>query len=143
MPLLFLLLFIGLPLIEIYFLIQIGGEIGALPTIGLTVLTAIIGTALVRHQGFGVIARVRQASDRGELPALDLFDGALLLLAGLFLLLPGFLTDAVGFLLLVPPVRLWMVRHTVQVVPVSTSRPATPDAERGPRVIEGRFRRED
>ena len=138
MPL--LLLFIGLPLIEIYFLIQVGGEIGALPTIGLSVLTAVIGTALVRHQGFGVLARVRALTDRGEVPALEMLDGALILVAGLFLLLPGFLTDAAGFLLLVPLIRRWMLRHSVRIVPVSG---AASGPERGPRVIEGRFRRED
>lgn len=141
MPL--LVLFIGLPLIEIYFLIQVGGEIGALPTIGLSVLTAVIGTALVRHQGFGVLARVRALTDRGEVPALEMLDGALILVAGLFLLLPGFLTDAAGFLLLVPPIRRWMLRHSVRIVPASGAASDRGTSERGPRVIEGRFRRED
>jgi UPF0716 protein FxsA len=68
-------------------------------------------------------------------------DGALILIAGLFLLLPGFLTDAVGFLLLIPPVRRWLIRHYVRVVPAHSIRPV--DGRSEPRVIEGRFRRED
>ena len=139
MPL-FLLLFIGLPLIELYFLIQVGGEIGALPTIGLTILTAVIGTALVRHQGFGVLNRVRESMAHEEIPALEMLDGALILVAGLFLLLPGFLTDAVGFLLLIPPLRQALLKRYVRVVPVASH---APRSEGQPRVIEGRFRRED
>lgn len=137
----FLLLVIGLPLIEIYLMIEVGSEIGALATIGLTILTAVIGTWLVRLQGFGVLARVRELMRHDEVPALELLDGALLLVAGLFLLLPGFLTDAAGFLLLIPAVRRWLVRHYVRIVPVHSIHPA--DGRREPRVIEGRFRRED
>ena len=137
----FLLLFIGLPLIEIYFMIEVGSEIGALSTIGLTLLTAVIGTWLVRLQGFGVLARVRELMERGEVPALELMDGALILIAGLFLLLPGFLTDALGFLLLIPPVRRWLIHHYVRIVPAHSTRPEEKRGE--PRLIEGRFRRDD
>ncbi|EXJ16665.1 FxsA family protein [Imhoffiella purpurea] len=141
MPLIILSLFIGLPLIELYFLIQVGDEIGALPTIALSILTAIIGTWLVRLQGFGLLMRVREVMDRGEVPALEMLDGALILVAGLFLLLPGFLTDGLGFLLLVPPFRRWMVSRFVRVVPAQ-GHPGQP-AGQGPRVIEGDYRRED
>jgi len=138
---LLLALVIGVPLIELYLLIAVGSEIGALPTIVLTLLTAVIGTWLVRMQGLGVLTRVGRSMAADELPALDLMDGALLLVAGLFLLLPGFLTDALGFLLLVPPARQWLIRRYVRLVPVH---PAHVDARRpGPRVIEGRFRRDD
>lgn len=140
MPLL-LLLFIGLPLVELYFLIQVGGQIGAFPTIALAILTAVIGTWLVRHQGFGLLLRVRELTDRGEVPALEMLDGALLLIAGLFLLLPGFLTDTVGFLLLIPPLRRWVIGRYVQVIPTHTHGPSRRDE--GPRVIEGDYRRED
>nr|WP_206171746.1 FxsA family protein [Thiorhodococcus mannitoliphagus] len=136
---LFLLLFIGLPLIEIYFLIEVGSEIGALPTIALSILTAVIGTWLVRLQGFGVLMRVRGMMDQGEVPALEVLDGALILIAGLFLLLPGFLTDIVGFALLVPPLRRWVVRRYIQVVPVQ----GHGARQQGPRVIEGDYRRDE
>lgn len=136
----FLLLFIGLPLIEIYFLIKVGSVIGAIPTIAIGILTAILGTWLVRHQGFGVLMRVRESMARDEVPALELLDGALLLVAGLFLLLPGFLTDIAGFLLLIPPLRRWLVRRYVHIIPVHGQ---VPGAERKPRVIEGHWRRDD
>lgn len=141
MVLLFLVILIGLPLIEIYFLIQVGAEIGALPTIGLAILTAVIGTLLVRHQGFSVLLRVREMLDRGETPALAMLDGALLLMAGFFLLLPGFLTDSIGFLLLIPPLRGWLVGRSIALVPVSRQ----PPGNRGerPRIIEGDYRRDD
>lgn len=136
--LVFLLLFVGIPLLELYLLIQVGAEIGALPTIGLTILTAIVGGFLVRLQGFAVLMRVRDALDRGEVPALEMLDGALLLAAGLVLLLPGFFTDASGFLLLVPALRRLLIARLVRFVPQP---PGGPD-NAGPRVIEGEYRRE-
>ena len=135
---LFLLLFVGVPLIELYLLIQVGSEIGALSTIALSVFTAILGSLLVRVQGFSVLMRVRTLLDHGETPALEVLDGALLLIAGLMLLLPGFLTDGLGFLLLIPPVRQWLIRRFVRLVPVQPQGPAGPE----PRVIEGECRRE-
>ncbi len=138
--LIFLLLFIGLPLIEIYFLIQVGSEIGALPTIGLSILTAVIGTWLVRHQGFSVLTRVREMMAHDEVPAFEMMDGALILVAGLMLLLPGFLTDALGFLLLVPALRHVVILRLGKVAPVSVV--VSADRDRRPRVIEGEYRRE-
>ena len=137
---LLILILIGIPLIEIYFLIEVGSEIGALQTIGLSILTALLGTTLVRHQGFGVLMRVREASDRGDVPALEMLDGALLLVAGLFLLLPGFFTDTAGFLLLIPPLRRSLIRRYAKVTPVSA---ASAGGQNEPRVIEGDFRREE
>lgn len=137
--LIFLLLFIGVPLVELYFLIQVGSEIGAVRTIGLSILTAFIGAALVRMQGFGVLMRVRAASDRDEVPALELMDGALILVAGLLLLLPGFLTDAVGFALLVPPLRRFLIARFVRVIPHQAR---SGGESEHPRIIEGEYRRE-
>ncbi len=134
----FVLLFIGVPLIEIYLLIKVGAVIGAVPAIALTVLCSLLGTWLVRRQGFSVLMRVRETLARNEVPALELLDGALLLVAGLFLLLPGFLTDIIGFLLLIPPLRRWVIRRYVGVIPVRT---LSGDPQQGPRVIEGHFRR--
>lgn len=134
----FLLLFVGIPLIELYFLIQVGSEIGALPTIGLSIFTALLGGALVRVQGFSVLMRVREATERNEVPALQMLDGALLLVAGLVLMLPGFFTDIVGFLLLVPALRQLLISRFVRAVPQHP-----PDrAGTGPRVIEGEYRRD-
>jgi UPF0716 protein FxsA len=114
---LFLLFLVGIPLVELYFLIQVGTEIGVLPTIGISLFTAALGGYLVRRQGFDVLARVRRVKDQGELPAMAVMDGALLLVAGLFLLLPGFLTDAVGFLLLIPAVRQHLIKRFIVILP--------------------------
>jgi UPF0716 protein FxsA len=136
-----LLLFIGLPLIELYFLIRVGSEIGAMPTIALSVLTAVLGTWLVRRQGFSLLMRVRDQIDRGDMPAFEMLDGALILVAGLFLLLPGFLTDTLGFLLLIPPLRRLLIARYVVISPARV-RPQ-PGGQQGPRVIEGDYRRDD
>jgi UPF0716 protein FxsA len=140
--LIFLLIFVAAPLIELYFLIQVGAVIGALPTIALSILTAVIGGALVRMQGIAVLLRVREMLDQGDMPAFELLDGALLLVCGFALLLPGFVTDAVGFLLLIPPLRHALIRRYIHLVPVHGSAQAG-GFERDPRVIEGRYRRED
>jgi UPF0716 protein FxsA len=84
--------------------------------------------------------RIREMTDRGEVPALEVLDGGLLLFAGLFLLLPGFLTDTVGFLLLIPALRHWVVGRYVQVIPVQ---PRPGQGRDHPKVIEGDYRRED
>ena len=105
MALLMFLAFLTIPLIEIGVFIQVGGWIGLWPTLLLVVLTAVAGTALLRRQGFGVVGRARATMDRGELPVTELFDGVCLLFAGALLLTPGFVTDAAGALLLLPPVR--------------------------------------
>lgn len=100
-----LLIFIAVPLIEIGVFIKVGGFLGAWPTIGLVVLTAMIGTWLIRLQGLATLARAQSALERDELPVAEIFDGLCLLLAGALLLTPGFATDTVGFALLLPPVR--------------------------------------
>jgi UPF0716 protein FxsA len=137
---LFLLIFVTAPLIELYFLIQVGSVIGALPTILLSVLTALIGGYLVRMQGIAVLMRVRALLDAGEMPALEVLDGAVLLLCGLALLLPGFVTDIVGFLLLVPPLRHLLIRRYLQLAPVHQFDSRASDRAR---IIEGDYRRDD
>jgi UPF0716 protein FxsA len=144
--LLFLLLFAGIPLLELYFLIEVGSEIGAIPTIFLTVFTAVLGGLLVRLQGLSTALKVRDALDRGEAPAIEMIEAALLFLAGFLLLLPGFLTDAIGFLLLVPQLRraliLWYLRRSGGIATTSTVQ-RQQRSKQGPRVIEGEFQRED
>lgn len=137
-----LILFVFAPLIELYFLIQVGSVIGALPTILLSILTAVIGGYLVRRQGLTVLMRVRTMLDRGETPALELLDGAVLLLCGFALMLPGFITDAVGFALLVPPVRHALIRRYVDLTPIQTGVVVQEERTRR-RTIEGDWRRED
>ncbi len=97
--------FIGVPLVEIAVFVQVGGWIGLWPTLALVVLTAVLGAWQLRAQGLATLLRARDQVERGALPARELFDGACLLVAGALLLTPGFVTDAVGFLLFLPPVR--------------------------------------
>lgn len=142
--LIFLLLFVGAPLVELYFLIEIGSVIGALPTILVSIFTAVLGGALVRMQGMSVLLRVQQSLAKEQAPALEMMEGALLMVSGLLLLLPGFVTDAFGFLMLIPPVRKAFILAVLKRT--GTLRPATPaDAEETVhfRVIEGEYREDD
>lgn len=136
-----LLLFIAVPLAEIYVLLKVGAVIGALPTIGAVVLTAVIGAALVRSQGFSTLARIRASLDRGEVPAIALVEGAFLLVAGALLLTPGFITDAVGFACLCPPLRRYLITEFLLERLIVAGRGRHVSGE--DRVIEGEFRRED
>ena len=113
MALFILFAFIGIPLLEIAVFIKVGGETGLGATIIATVLTAIAGTALMRAQGLSTLVKVRDSLDRGEMPLHAAFDGACQLAAGILLLTPGFLTDLVGFLLFLPPVRSILLRWIV------------------------------
>lgn len=105
MPLILLSLFIAVPLIEVYLFIAVGSVIGALPTVLACIATAVAGAAIVRHQGMNVMASARGALQAGRFPAEEAFDGVCLVAAGVLLMTPGFFTDTVGFLLLVPPLR--------------------------------------
>jgi len=104
------LLLIALPLIEIALFIKVGGLIGLWPTIAIVLLTAAAGTMLLRAQGLAALGQVQTRLQAGENPAPALAHGALILVAGLLLLTPGFFTDALGLLLLVPPVRAAVIR---------------------------------
>ncbi len=137
-------LFLIVPIIEIYLLIQVGGLIGAIPTIFLVVFTAVLGALLLRQQGFATLGRVQASLARGELPALQLLEGVLLLFGGALLLTPGFFTDAIGFVCLIPPLRqgliAWVLRRGV--LNVSGAGGASREQHHGPRTIEGEFSRE-
>ncbi len=107
-----LVLFIVVPIAELYVIIQVGQAIGVLPTIGLLLLDSILGSVLMRSQGRAVWRRFTTAVQAGRPPAREVLDGALVLLGGAFLLTPGFITDIIGFVLLIPPTRA-MFRKTV------------------------------
>lgn len=148
-----LLLFLLVPVIEIYLLIEVGSAIGALPTIFLVVLTAIVGAALLRWQGFSTFQRVREAMARGEIPAIEMMEGVVLLICGALLLTPGFFTDAVGFLCLIPAVRRHFIieiikRQAGSIDGVATSyskhsihqqRGSNQNPDRESRTIEGEY----
>lgn len=140
-----LVLFVAIPLIELYVLIEVGAEIGAISTIALTVFTAVLGGLLVRLQGLSVLFRVREVTEQGGIPAVEMVEGAVLLLAGLTLLLPGLITDALGFILLVTPIRraliLALLRRYAGLHPGAV--PPRDEPPPGQRTIEGEWRRED
>ena len=100
-----LLLFTILPVVELALLIQVGRAIDVGPTIGLVILTGLVGAALARHQGLRTLRRIQHDTARGLMPATELLNGAMILAAGLLLVTPGIITDAIGFLLLIPPAR--------------------------------------
>jgi len=100
-----LLLFIGLPLLEIVILVKLGEVIGFWPTIGLVVVTGVLGASLAKAQGFLVYNRIQNELAAGRIPTGELVDGLLILIGGIVLLTPGLLTDLFGFALLIPPVR--------------------------------------
>ena len=99
------LLFLLVPLIEIALFIQIGGLIGLFPTLAIVIITAVLGTILVRSQGLAVLNQVRGSFEELSDPTEPLAHGAMILFSGALLLTPGFFTDAVGFALLIPGVR--------------------------------------
>ncbi len=142
------LMFLLVPLIEIYFLIQVGSAIGAVPTIGLVVLTAVLGSAMLRHQGLAVLREAQASMDRGVAPARALLDGVFLVIGGALLLTPGFFTDAFGFACLLPAGRAWLVRLAMRRLAAAegAARAAHVNPEGrsdGPTTIEGEWRRED
>jgi UPF0716 protein FxsA len=106
--------FIFVPLMEIYLLIEAGRLIGVWPTICLILLTGIAGAWLARSQGVDILRRIQEETARGHMPAVNLIDGALVLIGGLLLLTPGFFTDLLGFSFLIPQTRgLW--RQAIRV----------------------------
>lgn len=110
MPALLVLALVVGPLVELYVLIQVGQVIGPLPTIALLVVVSLLGAALLRRAGTRTWRAFRDATARGQVPGKEVADGALVLLAGALLLTPGFVSDAVGLLLLLPPVRALLRR---------------------------------
>jgi UPF0716 protein FxsA len=103
--LILVLLFLVLPVAEIYVIIQVGQAIGILPTLALLILDGFVGAALARSQGQAAWERFNRALADGRVPAHETFDGAMIILGGALLLTPGFITDVVGFCLLIPPTR--------------------------------------
>ncbi|MEQ8334865.1 FxsA family protein [Nisaea sp.] len=109
MALLILFVLIGIPAVEIYVFAEVGGIIGGWATVGLTLLTAALGALLFRSQGTAVLQRAQEQLRREETPLAEIIDGIGLLLAALFLFLPGFVTDVAGFLLFIPPLRVVLI----------------------------------
>jgi UPF0716 protein FxsA len=137
-------IFLVVPIIEIYLLIQVGQVIGAGWTIFLVVLTAVIGVWLLRIQGLSTLTRAQQKLQQNELPAREILEGMGLVVAGALLLTPGFFTDTVGFFLLFPPTRIWLVSRIASRMVVSTSVQVDGHHRQQGDVIDGvKYRRED
>jgi UPF0716 protein FxsA len=131
MPLL-IVLFIVIPIAELYVILKVGDLIGILPTIALLVADSLLGAWLLKSQGRTVWRRFQETMQAGRVPHRELFDGVLVIFGGAFLITPGFLTDIVGVLLLLPPtralVRRWLIRRGGRMfgISVATGRRSTP-----------------
>jgi UPF0716 protein FxsA len=137
-----LIAFIAVPLVEIALFIQIGGAIGLWPTLLIVVLTAILGTVLVRQQGSLALRQLRERLDRLDDPTEELAHGAMILFSGALLLTPGFFTDAVGFALLIPAVRVAAfraIRSRIRVQTMSTRGQRSGARHQDDGVIEGDY----
>ena len=155
MAIFLLIAFIAVPIVEIAVFIEVGGRIGALNTVLIVVLTAMMGTWLLRAQGLQTLNRVQESLNRNILPMAEVFDGLCLLVAGVLLLTPGFVTDTLGFLLFIPPVRhqlrhwiwLWLARSGNTHVWINGEEVTTGGSNRGrptpPGTIEGDYHEVD
>jgi UPF0716 protein FxsA len=120
-PLLIAILVLGFPLLEIAVFVMVGSEIGVLSTIGLIILSGMAGAFLLRWQGFGAMQRIRSEMERGNAPGRELAHGAMIVLASILLLIPGFISDAIGLLLFIPAVRDIAWRHFSSRITVVSS----------------------
>ena len=142
-------LFLVIPFVEIYLLIEIGSVIGAPWTIFFVVFTAALGAILVRRQGLSALHRVQSSLNAGGLPAMELVEGLFLLVAGALLLTPGFFTDAIGFVFLTPPLRRLLAHAIIKKGAFSVAGQSRTQSGPGfsthteSRTIEGEFRRTD
>jgi UPF0716 protein FxsA len=125
-----LIIFMLVPIVEMWILIEVGGWIGALPTIALVVLTATLGLSLLKRQGLSTLMSARRKMDEGSIPASELVSGVMIAVGSALLLTPGFVTDAIGFALLIPQTRQWLLFKLI-------------DRYRDKIIIEGEFHRVD
>jgi len=147
------LLFLIIPILEIYLLIKVGGIIGAIPTVFAIVATAALGAFLIRFQGISTLNRVQSNLQKGEIPAIEMFEGLILLICGALLLTPGFFTDTIGFVALIPTARrafiVWALKHS-NIIQTMKQSQNTYDStgfhhqeRRENIVIEGEYKKED
>jgi len=145
-----LLFFILVPLAEMLLLFEVADHIGGLWTVGLVVLTAVIGVQILKRQGIATLLRANQRLDRGQLPGQEMVEGFFLAFAGALLLTPGFITDTLGFICLTPPLRRAMVRRLLDSGVLTTvqsgsrrgfywSSQARPQQRDQSTIIEGEF----
>jgi len=119
-------LFVVVSLVEIYLFVLVGQAIGALNTIGLVIVISLTGAWLTKREGLGVLSRLRAQVDAGRMPTNELIDGVLILAGGIMLVVPGFITDACGLLLLFPPTRAVVRRFVRRRIQVRVLPPMSP-----------------
>ncbi len=136
-------LFIAMPIAEIAVLISVGGEIGLGSTLLLVIATAVLGAWLVRNQGFQTMQKLRTEMEQGRLPAMELAEGFAILVAGVLLLTPGFITDIIGFLCLTPPLRRGAIRWMANrghISATGSAAGATANQQGQGNIFEGEYR---
>ncbi len=134
------LVFLLVPVIEIALFIELGGAIGVWATIAIIFLTAAIGATVARAQGLSTLGELQSRLDSGADPREPMAHGALLLIAGLLLLTPGFMTDAFGFALLVPPIRAAVIRKVANHMTVhAATHPGAQKRQSGPTVVDAEY----
>ncbi|MGB5456177.1 MAG: FxsA family protein [Gammaproteobacteria bacterium] len=147
-------IFIVIPLVELYLIIEVGGVIGAFWTVLLVVMTAVIGVSLLKLQGLNTLNRARESMERGSMPAMEMMEGMVLAIGGALLITPGFITDTLGFMCLIPVTRRAMIRYLVSRSVVNVQGFHAHSArqsgssyhdqqQRHGRTIEGEFHRDD
>jgi UPF0716 protein FxsA len=139
----FLLFLLVVPVLEIYMLLHIGAVIGVIPTIFSVVATAVIGSWLLRQQGFATLQRLQQSIAKGSLPAKEMMEGPILLVGGALLLTPGFVTDTIGFLCLIPTTRTAIVNYALKNMVIPNTMPNQPSVTNTPDSIEGEYTRHE
>ena len=107
-------IFIFLPIVEIYFFVKIGTEIGAVSTIIFTLITAMLGIFIIKYQGITSFVQARQTMFSNEEPAIEILSNFALLICGLLLLIPGFFTDSFGILLILPIIRKILIKYLIK-----------------------------
>jgi UPF0716 protein FxsA len=132
-----------IPFAEIYLLIQVGGIIGAFSTILLVVLTAVLGTWLLRQQGFATFQRFQENLARGEIPAYEMVEGPIILVGGALLLTPGFITDIIGVACLIPQLRRKIAQYVIEHYLVQAGAHFQQSKAAENNVLEGEFRKEE
>jgi UPF0716 protein FxsA len=146
MRLAFVLIFVAFPLLEIALLIKAGETIGFWPTITLLVAAAALGFVVIREQGLSMVGSVFTAVNEGRLPFEPMLDSYVVIMAGFLLIIPGFISDVIGLLLLVPPLRRWSLNWAVPGLftgPGGASETTGGRKPSRPIVIEGTYRRLD
>ncbi len=137
------LLVLLVPFIEIYLLLKVGGIIGAFPTILLVVFTAVLGAWLLRQQGFATFKRLQENLAQGKIPAYEMIEGPIILVGGALLLTPGFITDTLGFICLIPQFRKKIAKYIIENHLVQVGGHYQWGNVREKDALEGEFRKED